>query len=234
MPNTWVNVLKQYKYPVKLSDYDYSNKHQNFFDLEIMGDRKSTIQFEKRFRENSDKIDAWCEVIFWKLYSQGGRAEINTKLCWDYWRDKDITGKDLRTAAEIFIKKQDKSSLKEYKYLWPFTSGAITILITHISFLKPEEFPMADSRIAKWVNQQYISNIFNRCVPCEHQLIKPNCKISGINLSDFEFYIHWISWTRYMATKLTEETDIKWRARDVEMAVFTAQGNNPPLELNPL
>lgn len=233
MKNTWITALDNYGYNVKLYDYVDSDMSSNFFDIEIIGDRKSTIEFEKRFRENSDKIEAWCEVVFWKLYSQGGRSEKNTTRCWNHWRDNDITGKCLRNAAEKFIEKQDESSLKEYKKLWPFKSEAITILITHISFLKPEEFPMADTRIAKWVNQEYQSNIFNDGVPSELQLIKPKVR-SGIRMSDFNFYMRWILWTRYMAAKLTEETDFKWRARDVEMAVFTAQGKNFPSKLNPL
>ncbi|GAJ05736.1 unnamed protein product, partial [marine sediment metagenome] len=42
---------------------------------------------------------------------------------------------------------------------------------------------------------------------------------------DFDFYLHWVYWARHTAKKLSQQTEMKWRARDVEMAVFTAWGD---------
>lgn len=42
----------------------------------------------------------------------------------------------------------------------------------------------------------------------------------------------WMAWCQTMAAKLSQRTGFFWRARDVEMAVFTAQRYG--LELNPL
>lgn len=240
MPQSWINALNQYNYPVKLADYRYASSFQTFFKRGIRGDRNSTIAFEAYFRSNIQKIEAWCEVVFWKLYSQRGRRDTNTKKCWDFWGCKNITAKDLYNAANNFIINNNRGSFNEYRKLWPFyKSSGIAILTTPISFLKPDCFPMIDMRIAKWVDSQL--NIHNKSDPNGPQLIKSQCgqtKSTVLKMADFDFYLRWIHWTRHTANKLSQQTGMKWRARDVEMAVFTAWGDkrcyHPWLPLNPI
>jgi hypothetical protein len=239
MPQTWINALNQYKYPVKLADYQYANDFQEFFECEIQGDRDSTIAFEDYFRSNVQKIEVWCEVVFWKLYSQEGRRDRNTKKCWDHWNKNKITGRKLYKAANDFIVKKDEESFNNYRKLWPFyESRVIAILCTPISFLAPDRFPMVDTRIAKWVNFQLVR--FNENDPNAPQLIKSQygqTKSTVLLMADFDFYLRWICWTRYLADKLSQRTKMKWRTRDVEMAVFTAwgdKGSHPLLSLNPI
>ena len=45
---------------------------------------------------------------------------------------------------------------------------------------------------------------------------------SGVNDID-QFVLPWIDWCQCTADMLNQRTDHHWRARDVEMAVFTAQ-----------
>ena len=47
--------------------------------------------------------------------------------------------------------------------------------------------------------------------------------------SDWRFVSSWIAWCQYTAKLLTEATGYQWRARDVEMAVFTADRTGLPL-----
>jgi len=239
MPQTWINALNQYKYPVKLADYQYANDFQEFFYCEIQGDRDSTIAFEDYFRSNVQKIEIWCEVVFWKLYSQEGRRDKNTKKCWDHWNKNKIIGRKLYEAANDFIVKNNKESFNNYRKLWPFyKSGVIAIIATPISFLAPDRFPMIDTRVAKWVNSQLVR--FNENDPNGPQLIKSQygqTKSTVLTMADFDFYLRWICWTRYIADKLSRQTKMKWRTRDVEMAVFTAWGDkwsHPLLSLNPI
>lgn len=240
MPQTWINALNQYNYPVKLADYRYVSDFQRLFKQQIQGDRNSTIAFEDRFQSNIQGIEAWCEVVFWKLYSQRQYRDTNTKKCWDFWRRKNITAKDLYNAAKNFIVNNDRDSFNEYRKLWPFyRSRVIAVLATPISFLKPDYFPMIDTRIAKWVDSQL--NIHNKSDLNGPQLIKSQYGQTAstvLTMADFDFYLHWIHWTRHTANKLSQQTGMKWRARDVEMAVFTAWGDkrcsHPWLPLNPI
>ena len=257
MPQTWKNALNRHNYPAKLADYQYANNFGGFFKQESSGDRDSTIVFEDYFRSNAQEIKVWCEVVFWKLYSQEdmGRATKNTEKCWDFWTGKKITGKDLYDAANSFILVAEKElcntvnssilkkcedSFNKYRELWPFYKAeVIAVLATHISFLAPDRFPMVDRRVAKWVNSHL--DRFNKKDPNGPQLIKSQygqTKATVLTMVDFDFYLHWIRWTQHMANKLSQQTEIKWRARDVEMAVFTAWGDkkcsHPWLPLDPI
>jgi len=240
MPQTWIQALNQYKYSVNLKDYKYANDCQGFFKLQIKGDRESTMAFENYFRSNAQKIEVWCEVVFWKLYSQKGRRDENTKKCWNFWTREKITGERLYNAAHNFIIQEDENSFNEYRKLWPFEkSRVIAVLATHISFLKPDCFPMVDTRVANWIDSQL--DKFNKGDPNVPQLIKSQygqTNATVLTMADFNFYLHWVRWTRYMANKLSQQTNIKWRSRDVEMAVFTAWGDkgcyHPQLLLHPI
>jgi len=226
MPQSWINALDRYNYPVKLANYQYANNFRKFFKRQIQGDRNSTIAFEDYFRENIQNIEVWCEVVFWKLYSQGNRGNINTKRCWDFWRRKNITAKELYNAANNFIANNDKDSFNKYRKLWPFyKSRVIAVIATPMSFLVPDRFPMVDTRVAKWIDSQL--NIHNN----DHngpQLIRSRygqTTSTVLTMVDFDFYLHWVYWARHTAKKLSQQTEMKWRARDVEMAVFTAWGD---------
>ena len=50
---------------------------------------------------------------------------------------------------------------------------------------------------------------------------------------DFPNYLNWVNWCQEVAQVLTELTSKQWRARDVEMAVFTAQRNGMTLNVLP-
>jgi hypothetical protein len=126
-----------------------------------------------------------------------------------------------------------------FRKLFRFQGEGIAVVATFPAFLDPVNFPMVDRRIAKWVNMHYIQ--FNATCPDAPQLM-PFSSISTspyttLSMKDFPFYLRWIHWTRSMAEKLTKATGISWRARDVEMAVFTAWGGprdpHPAMTLTP-
>jgi hypothetical protein len=65
------------------------------------------------------------------------------------------------------------------------------------------------------------------------QLVARKSDDYGLLMADFIFMQRWIDWCRHTAMKLNAFTkEQEWRARDVEMAVFQAKGDN--LTLNPL
>jgi hypothetical protein len=77
----WQESLANYSYPVRgagalLFGARY-RLAERWFNFELKpGDRDETMRFEARFREFGQRfIEAWYEVIFWKLASTGKRGE---------------------------------------------------------------------------------------------------------------------------------------------------------------
>jgi len=240
MPSTWLNALTKYNYPVKLSDYSSAKNYTNTFNLEITGARESTVNFENYFRDNCENIEVWYEVVFWKMYSQKSRSDNRTTALIEQLKIYKLAANHLIIKLQSFIDEPTYDNFDGFRKLFHFKSKVIAIIATFPAFLNPMQFPMVDTRTARWVNSQLeIHNSHDLNSP---KLIKSayrnTNKAPVLTMDDFDFYLHWIKWTRYMATKLSQITEMKWRARDVEMAVFTAWGDrfctHPSLKLNPI
>ena len=76
----WVDALERYEYPVNLADYEQGWLGRDWSELVLIpGTREQTINLENRFRERSSKsLKSWYAVVFWKMYSQNGRANHRT------------------------------------------------------------------------------------------------------------------------------------------------------------
>ncbi len=104
--------------------------------------------------------------------------------------------------------------------------------------MAPERFPMVDTRTAKWVLEN--RSVHNAADPDAPELMPPKYPANGatvLTFSDWKFVESFREWCNYTARKLTalippSSHDTEWRARDVEMAIFQAQGSN--LKLPPL
>jgi hypothetical protein len=92
----------------------------------------------------------------------------------------------------------------------------------------PEQIPMIDKQVANWVNLNDSEHSINK----SKKLTKFKLNYTSLRENDFDNYLNWIKWCRETSDVLTRLTKDKWRPRDVEMAVFTAQRNN--VLLNPL
>jgi tetratricopeptide (TPR) repeat protein len=240
MSESWTRSLSNYSYPVDLSDYWKKSDFPRYFIRKISGDRHSTIEFEDYFRNQCNKIPPWFEVVFWKMYSQKDIAQNQTD-----WIVKQIPGRSashpelLIQAAKQFMVSLTEKDFDNFTKLLGYKSALATVA-TFLAFLDPDQFPMVDTRVAKWVNVNYPQ--FNESDASGPQLIPSAYQICNSNTTltkeDFFFYIRWIEWTRYIALKLTWFTHTYWRARDVEMAIFTASGNRydskSALILNPI
>lgn len=151
----------------------------------------------------------------------------------------DVEPADLLEKANTFMNSESREDFDAFRHLFRFKSNVIAIVATFPAFLRPHQFPMVDTRVAKWVNLNY--QLFNDANPDAPQLIPSeygNCNSATVlTMNDFAFYIRWIHWTRHMAEKLSIATGKSWRPRDVEMAVFTAWGDrgdqHPVIQLNP-
>jgi hypothetical protein len=223
MSQTWLGALNQYNYPVDLSHFSNAKNYDGYFNQNIAGDRCSTIAFENYFRKNNCNIETWHEVVFWKMYSQGGRREIRTQQI--IQQTRNFSGEQLTAAVKDFISDANRNTFKNIQKM--LVRGInIAVVATFPAFVDPFKFPMVDTRVAKWVNSE--AERFNSTNLGEAKLIKAQGgknKPTPLTLYDFDFYLNWILWTREMASKLSKLTAMEWRARDVEMAVFTAWGN---------
>ena len=243
MPQTWLNALNKYKYPDKCYDLP-SNlsdlSHAFFLQKGYNGDRGGTIAFENYFRQQAPyNPKVWHEVALWKIYSQADRkaplrsvykiqqnvvSRADAERLWQLIQrfnkltseaDKKATFKELRKGLGL-------------KY-------RIAVALTFIAFAAPDLYPMIDSKVGDWIN-----------INCDRiPLLQPFKSIESDNRSgkrkrrnttitdlDFGAYLTWVKWCQEKAGILSNHMpNIKWRARDVEMAVYTAQAQG--LLLNP-
>lgn len=226
--NEWKKSLESYRYSVTMKDYIYSDQYPGFFEFPIpTGDRSDTLSFENHFRELArTNIEVWIEVIFWKMYSQTGRRDNKTIQVAEYFKKQQVSPHILFEACNNYIEKDTKTNLDSIRRLLGFSSTAIAIAATFPAFLRPDLFPMVDTRVAKWVglNMQAHNN-GDRKAP---QLVRPrylDTKSTVLTLTDFDFVQSWNRWCRHKANQLSEFTAIDWRPRDVEMAIFNAWGD---------
>jgi hypothetical protein len=230
MPDSWIQALNDYKYPVNLRDYARAQEFPGFFEMNIEGDRRNTIEFETHYTENAPLIiAAFFEVVFWKLYSQKGRRQLGTNRIVNYVQKNGTTPEQLWNAVLNFINIPNIPHLEEIRNLIGLATDVLAVPLTFPALANPELFPMIDKQVAKWVNTNCTFHSHNRV----NQLTPFQMNFTSLRDNDFTNYLHWIAWCRECAQKLTELTQKRWRARDVEMAVFTAQRNGTILNVLP-
>jgi hypothetical protein len=230
VPNSWINALNAYSYPVNLGCYERANEFPNFFDRTIPGDRDSTIEFEKYYQKTAPyNIQAFFEVIFWKLYSQENRRQVGAGRIIDFIQKNRITPKQLWDAIQQFVESKNTRNLKNIRDLLGISTDVLAIPLTLPSLASPKTIPMIDRQVAKWVNRNVAIHNINR----KNQLTPFKMNYTSLRQNDFSNYLNWVAWCQEVARVLSELTKRDWRARDVEMAVFTAQRNGLALNVLP-
>ena len=224
MPHTWKYALDEYRYPVDLRRFPEAPQHPGWFELNICpGNRTQTESFETRFREQAPHhLQVWAEVMFWKLDSGGrGFAARQARKLLDPGRS--ASADELWSSCLAYVEQPGQptfSALREKL----FTTGAVATAATFPAFICPERFPMVDTQVARWVRENGERHGYRGDIK--------EVPRATITESHWPFVDSWTAWCRTMAAELSRGTSISWRARDVEMAVFTAQRCG--LELNPL
>ena len=242
MPGTWTQSLFAYRYPFDLRRFEDATKYPGWFtSTSRTGDRTGTIEFETRFRKYAgEAIEPWLEVVYWKTYSQPPtRGEKYTRRVASYLQAENISPQTLWRSCTRYVMNPTRQNFEGFRRHLGFTSRAIAVAHTFPAFMSPEQVPMVDTRIAKWVGHSM--DLHNAADPSGPQLGRPrylDTTQTVLTLSDFEFVETWIQWCRRTAHKLSTRTSLEWRARDVEMAVFHAWGGrhdqHPQIDLPPL
>ena len=229
MPSSWADALTTYSYPVDLSTYENAAAYPEYFDRTLPGDRASTIDFEKRYRERaSTDIASTLEVVYWKMYSYQGQRDRRTRIIAETIEENGTTPLELDSAVQRFAKHMDRVHLQDLRDLLGLKSKVLALALTFPAFASPDTIPMVDIQIARWVNDNHEAHSRDR----DNRLTPFRLNYTSLQDNDFESYLNWVAWCGEMAVFLQESTQRGWRARDVEMAVFTAKKNG--LVLNPL
>jgi len=231
----WQRALGQYCYQVDLTRFEDREQFPGYFAEQIPGNRDTTKDVEDPFRERAPRhLEVWYEVVFWKMFSQAGRRDKQTRAVIKRITASGLSAADLWWRCCEYVRDPSKGRLKAIaRALLSEEARSIAIGATFPAFMAPERFPMVDTRVAKWATA---------CAPCHNaadptgpQLVLPaypGNRTTVLTLSDWPFIESWLRWCRHTASKLRSQTDFEWRARDVEMAVFSAWGNGralPPL-----
>lgn len=225
---SWLEALNSYSYPVDLRDYEHKDRFLNHFKWKIAGDRKTTIAFEDYFRKNArSSIEVYCEIVFWKLYSRRRDRQQKTKRIVDHLLEENVKPELLYHCIWRFANKPTLEHLTDLRWFLGIKTDVLAVALTFPAFMYPLKYPMVDSNVARWVNAN-----FTRQNKKMKNKLTPFVGFSSLRDNDFENYLNWVAWCNEMASILSEKSHLKWRPRDVEMAVFTAQRNS--MKLYPL
>ena len=216
--------LDSYSYPVDLAGFPGAPAPGNWFQLNIApGDPLQTTGFETRFREQArHHIEAWAEVVFWKLCAMPGVAAGQAAAL----LGAGAPPADLWWSCLDYVENPNLESFRAFRSKL-FEAPVVATAATFPAFICPERFPMVDKQVTRWALENGSSH---RCSGVGGPDLKCVPDLAGVLLeSHWPFVESWIAWCRFTAWKLGQCSGRRWRARDVEMAVFTAKKNGLPL-----
>ena len=224
--STWTQALDAYRYRVDLSDFTRASEHPGWFELSIdPGDPFQTMGFETRFREQArHHLRAWGEVVFWKLYSiPPARDGVTQRVL-----GSGVLPAELWSKCMDYVISPNIESFRAFRSM--LFGGGVATAATFPAFIRPDQFPMVDTQITRWAHANSDAHGYSmvggpnlECVP----ELQPGAVLDE---DHWRFVESWIAWCRFTAWKLSRRTGCVWRARDVEMAVFSAQREGFPLE----
>jgi hypothetical protein len=223
MVSSWTDSLAKYDYSANLSHFLLKNAYPGgystpSFSAEI--NRTDTRQFENAFRtiiteKQFSKYSIIGEVCFWKTYTKpdphSSTKRILNHIKYQYNFQKFCS--DLHNLA--------MNSTLDHFQKFRLSCGqpnGFAIPITFLSFYQPDKYPMADAITADWWNKNK-----DRFGYSHSPEFHPPGMISGFPEfieNNWNVYRYWVDFCQEYAGILTQKTHIKWRARDVEMAVF--------------
>ena len=219
VPHTWTRALDAYRYPVDLREFSGAPDHAGWFDLNIdRGDPIQTMAFETRFRRQARRrLEPWAEVVFWKLYTMPPARNNTTRAVLAH----DVAVAEVWSLCMEYVENPRRQSFSAFRAKL-FDTPRVATAATFPAFLCPESFPMVDTQITRWAWDNGASHDYS-AVGGPALACIPDLQGEQVMESHWPFVESWIRWCRFTARRLTELTGRAWRARDVEMAVFTAQ-----------
>jgi hypothetical protein len=152
----WREALFAYHYPVSHDQVSRFARRVQLeppwltFDVE-QGTRDQTMAFEKRFcASGRNHIQAWFEVIFWKLASTNRLGESRAQRMIEDLKENKAVASRMWDACSDFVDSETRRSFESLQHELFIVSKSIPVAATFPAFMCPERFPMVGSQIAKW------------------------------------------------------------------------------------
>lgn len=230
MCKNWIRAYNKYSWTANLNNFGSSQIYMGFFESTITP--TNTLLFENKFRTVVDEGNQFVvagEVCFWKNYgnvqsrdriTQKLLAHLSNPVNWDKFTR---VMKQISTYPSIqnFIALQD--AINQPK--------GFATPITFLAFYNPTKYPMVDKHIANWwtLNKAKFGyknspNFSQREDGWIQTYTKQQVR------QNWEAYLAWQTFCEDYAIRIENNCKIKWRARDVEMAVWEAWKNNISVE----
>ena len=232
----WFQTLDKYSYGVDLTTYRHASHFPGFFTSVIAGDRATTIAFESRFAAAMSSGGGLAagnvlEVVYWKMFSQGGRANIQTDNVASHLASAGAL--PLQNAIGSFVTSRTRPNGRAIKNAIGYSADVMAVALTFPAFVNPGQFPMIDSRVATWVNQNLGRHNLRAGGAVRAFTLGPfGMRYTSLRFDDFGSYLSWVDWCNEQASILAGlQPRVGWRPRDVEMCCFVDSGLNnlPPL-----
>ena len=164
--------------------------------------REETLAFQLYFKRRARReLDAWYEVVRWKSPRSAGKTR-------NYIQQTGITANALLRRCQNYMKNPTVYTFRSFRTQIAKTDVVATSA-TFPAFLRPDLFPMVDTQVTKWVENN----------PWTGMVAPRLGKAEVLHERHWNYIWEWIQWCRETATTLGPD----WTPRDVEMAVFTAQ-----------
>lgn len=217
----WKAARDRFEWQIDLSKFKDAKKHPGFFNRVI--ESGQIVQFEDRFRASlttTGRVESAAEVAYWKNgKNHKGRDRITRDLMqWinrpEHWM------KFVEALRELAV----APSWKSFQNFIGSNGqvAAFAVPLTFLSFYDPVRFPMVDKRVGEWWTKRF---------PHEPQFTwdTKRTRITP-SMKSFEAYLAWTDFCRRQAAELARLSGTPWRARDVEMAVWSDKEAQLPLD----
>lgn len=228
--SAWERALNAYRYEADLTRFSGADEHPGWFKLNISpGDPLQTMGFETRFRGQARcHLEAWAEVVFWKLYAMPPARNQAAQRVFE----RSVSSAELWGSCMDYVMTPNIESFRAFQSKL-FDSGVATAA-TFPAFICPERFPMVDTQIARWALENGCRHCYSGVGGPDLECVPDLGRGDTLQENHWRFVETWLAWCRFTAWRLSQRTHRWWRARDAEMAVFTAQRSGGQLTLPPL
>jgi len=224
-----------YNWSVDLSKFKFSKDNPGYFQEVI--NAQNTRKFEEKFRDAvialfpHNQYLVCGEVYYWKN-NRSLSNNTKTKETIDFLATP-IHQKTFIDSLGELARNPSHNNFKNFRKACNLPNGFATP-ITYLSFYNTEQYPMIDKIIAEWWRNNKDRFGFEDA-PLFRQ--RNDGWIQSItepdSIANWNAYLAWTDFCRQYSAIITKTTEMSWRARDVEMAVWESQKRCFPLDRAP-
>jgi HEPN domain-containing protein len=213
----WKAARHRFDWRVNLQHFKGAHLYQpEFFNRAI--EPGNIVEFENAVRAElvaGGRVERGAEVVFWKNYGNHlARNKITQRFL------AAMSGPEawsqLVSSIRSLAATPTWGSFNALKKL----CGGFATPLTFLSFYDPQRFPMVDRKIGVWWSGKF----------SDKAQFKWGGEVIASVKQSWEAYVAWTEFCRRQAAKLSTLGETPWRARDVEMAVWSDTNAQLPLD----